>query len=101
MHIKYEISRYTLKFFPGSAVPLVTIPMPEIASHSGEAASYRREAAEIRAILDSIRDERFRDQLLEIAEQYEAVAAVIEKARSLEELRQDAPADRSHSTAVR
>jgi hypothetical protein len=77
------------------------MPAVETDSRSGEAASYRREAAEIRAILDSIRDEQFRDQLLEIANQYEAVAAAIEKVRSLEELWQDAPADRSHSTAVR
>ena len=65
-------------------------PMPEVEaeSHSVEAARNRREAAEIRAILDSIRDERFREQLLEIADQYEAVAAAIEKVRASEQQQQ-------------
>jgi hypothetical protein len=69
--------------------------MPEIEAepHSREAASYRREAAEIRAILGSIRDERFREQLLEIANQYEAVAAAIEKVSLCEEQHQKIAAD--------
>ena len=65
----------------------------EAESRDGEAASHRRQATEIRAILDSIRDERFREQLREIANQYEAVAVAIEKVRSSEEQHQQEAAD--------
>jgi hypothetical protein len=69
------------------------MPEVEAESRSGEAASYRREATEIRAILDSIRDERFREQLRQIANQYEAVAVAIEKVRAFEQQQQPDAAD--------
>jgi hypothetical protein len=68
--------------------------MPELEAESlGEAARCRREAAEIRAILSSIHDERFREQLLEIANRYEAVAAAMDNARSSEEQQLQEAAD--------
>jgi hypothetical protein len=44
----------------------------------GESDKYRQEAASIRQAAEIIRDECFRDQLLSIAQQYEAVATGIE-----------------------
>jgi hypothetical protein len=44
----------------------------------GQAEKYRQEAASIRQAAEIIRDECFRDQLLSIARQYEAVATSIE-----------------------
>jgi hypothetical protein len=47
-------------------------------SSIGQAEKYRQEAASIRQAAEIIRDECFRDQLLSIARQYEAVATGIE-----------------------
>ena len=45
---------------------------------TSEAARCRREAAEIRDVVPLIRDEKFREQLLAIAHQYELIATAIE-----------------------
>jgi hypothetical protein len=51
----------------------------EISAARLKAGRYRREAASIRDAVNMIRDERFREQLLSIADQYDGAAAEIEK----------------------
>jgi|GraSoiStandDraft_54_1057290.scaffolds.fasta_scaffold1824809_1 pyruvate-formate lyase len=51
----------------------------ELSAARLKAERYRREAASIRDATNIIRDERFREQLLSIADQYDGAAAEIEK----------------------
>ena len=78
--------------------------MSEDRSRAGEALpgfagadKYRQEAADIRQAATIIRDERFREQLLSIADQYDAWAASIE----IEQARQRAQMAASSPTLRR
>ena len=55
----------------------MALGMPE--REKARAALYRREAAELRKAADLIKDPLFREQLIAIAREYEAVANEIER----------------------
>jgi hypothetical protein len=81
--------------------------MSEDRSRAGEAVpgfagadKYRQEAADIRQAAAIIRDERFQDQLLSIADQYDAWAASIEiELRRNERLRRTGNTERERQAA--
>ena len=69
-------------------------------SSLGQAEKYRQEAASIRQAAEIIRDECFRDQLLSIARQYEAVATGIEiELRCEERLRRTGKTEQERQAA--
>src|SRR5438045_6286722 len=53
-------------------------PAISMSEEQSRAEKYRREAAEIRSAAEIVRDEGFRQQLLSIADEYDAVATSIE-----------------------
>jgi hypothetical protein len=53
-----------------------------MSEEQSEAGRYRREAAEIRRAAEIVRDERFQEQLLSIADEYEVLATSIEAEHS-------------------
>ena len=67
-------------------------PSPE-----AEASRYRREAEHLRRVVELIEDERLREQLLLFAQQYEAVAELIEQElRLVPPISQEPPMVRVH-----
>jgi hypothetical protein len=56
----------------------LTIPHTPMSEYQARADKYRREAAEIRQAAEIVWDDRFREQLLTIADQYDSYAASIE-----------------------